>query len=499
MTPGLDLPLLDIRAKRWPTSRQLTTTMPHHNHANHMHLHARQGPWGQFTSAAGSIWNDIFPTGKAGSSGTRTHSSDTGDSSGPSTSYETVYTTQTPEGWAGGALTTLAPATEAAANAASTAAQTTTTSATAQQTLQTAPAQSTSTLPSVISSSSLSSSPKTLVVAETTSTPSLDHLSPTKTASADSTTDAASHSSGPSTGAKAGIAFGVLGAVFVVFVALYFLFTRRRRQVEEQRRVDDDEKRNGPFADSNAIGGTSSGPTRAPRLSLRPVTQFLPNLGNQTHPDGRPIPMTTSPTRNANRAVTGGNSMAPPGTSLSARSANPFGNDAAEMYVPTPEETSRAANPVSPVEDVVGAAVTTNSPPRTSPAAAASIATMAAGAAVGLARKTSLRRDRGPRPLDLTTPPSLSAVPPSPAGTEFSMHSVAPGQSPGPSASAAAIAAAGGPAQSAVHRVQLDFKPTLEDEMGLRAGQLVRLLHEYDDGWVSLGCSLAIYLTRACY
>lgn len=79
----------------------------------------------------------------------------------------------------------------------------------------------------------------------------------------------------------------------------------------------------------------------------------------------------------------------------------------------------------------------------------------------------------------------LSAVPPSPAGTEFSMHSVGPGQSPGPSNSAAAIAAAGGPAQSAVHRVQLDFKPTLEDEMELRAGQLVRLLHEYDDGWVS--------------
>jgi hypothetical protein len=65
------------------------------------------------------------------------------------------------------------------------------------------------------------------------------------------------------------------------------------------------------------------------------------------------------------------------------------------------------------------------------------------------------------------------------------MHSVAPGQPLGPSTSAAAIAAAGGPPQSTVHRVTLDFKPTLEDEMGLTAGQLVRLLHEYDDGWVS--------------
>lgn len=49
----------------------------------------------------------------------------------------------------------------------------------------------------------------------------------------------------------------------------------------------------------------------------------------------------------------------------------------------------------------------------------------------------------------------------------------------------AAIAAAGGPADSSVHRVQLDFTPTLEDEMELHRGQVVRLLHEYDDGWVS--------------
>lgn len=49
----------------------------------------------------------------------------------------------------------------------------------------------------------------------------------------------------------------------------------------------------------------------------------------------------------------------------------------------------------------------------------------------------------------------------------------------------AAIPAAGGPADSSVHRVHLDFTPTLEDEMELHRGQVVRLLHEYDDGWVS--------------
>jgi hypothetical protein len=73
--------------------------------------------------------------------------------------------------------------------------------------------------------------------------------------------------------------------------------------------------------------------------------------------------------------------------------------------------------------------------------------------------------------------------PVSPAGTEFSMSSEV-GSVVVQTATATAIAAAGGPANTAVHRVQLDFKPSMEDELELRAGQLIRLLHEYDDGWV---------------
>lgn len=38
---------------------------------------------------------------------------------------------------------------------------------------------------------------------------------------------------------------------------------------------------------------------------------------------------------------------------------------------------------------------------------------------------------------------------------------------------------------SNVHRVQLDFQPTMDDELELLAGQVVRIMHEYDDGWVS--------------
>jgi hypothetical protein len=149
-----------------------------------------------------------------------------------------------------------------------------------------------------------------------------------------------------------------------------------------------------------------------------------------------------------------------PMTGNSNSPANPFG----------PHAELPSSRPVSPA---VG-----------NPAAAAAAAGFVAGAAAGAAAHNGMQRNRGPKPVDLTMPPPLSAVPPSPAGTEFSMNSISPGQPMPPSASAAAIVAAGGPA-SAVYRVQLDFAATMDDELDLKAGQLVRMLHEYDDGWVS--------------
>jgi hypothetical protein len=51
------------------------------------------------------------------------------------------------------------------------------------------------------------------------------------------------------------------------------------------------------------------------------------------------------------------------------------------------------------------------------------------------------------------------------------------------------VAASASPAneqsQGNVYRVLMDFVPSMEDELELKNGQLVRMLHEYDDGWVS--------------
>lgn len=370
-----------------------------------------------------------------------------------------------------------------------------------------------SSLPTAIVPTTESSLDLTLAVAPTSSTDSSTSTSATASATPTAPVESTADSSGA---AKAGIAIGVLAGVFVVFLAVWFIFNRRKRQMQEKQQIADDEKINGPFADSHAI----KTPVAAPRLSLRPVTQFLPNL-NTGVPERRAsraastllAPSPHSPLNRRSgasaweRPTTDSLTVNRPGTSTSAHPSNPFNDN--QVIREEPEDlrpvspmgsdvgvattANKAIRPVSPMVDtaaaVAASANSTSSSPSTPTAAvgiAAAAAIGSAAAGVGLARKASIRKDV-PKPLDLTKPPTLGLdiVPPSPAGTEYSVHSVAPGQSPGPSTSAAAIAAAGGPAQSTVHRVQLDFKPTLEDEMGLRAGQLVRLLHEYDDGWVS--------------
>jgi hypothetical protein len=52
-----------------------------------------------------------------------------------------------------------------------------------------------------------------------------------------------------------------------------------------------------------------------------------------------------------------------------------------------------------------------------------------------------------------------------------------------------------GGASENVHRVQLDFKPSMEDELEIKSGETVRLVHEYDDGWVSKPTSMSSTLT----
>ncbi|KAH6856137.1 hypothetical protein B0I37DRAFT_412088 [Chaetomium sp. MPI-CAGE-AT-0009] len=339
----------------------------------------------------------------------------------------------------------------------------------------------------------------TLVVAETSAS----------AANPSATAEPSEGDSGEISGAaKAGIVIGALAGILFIFILVYLIYSSRRKKLAKRRQqIEDDEKINGPFADSAEIPPPP--PNKAPRLSLRPVTQFLPNFGTQQaeRRQSRGIALTLNPVSNsALSRPTGGSAWERPTTRSAMASAHGDHSrpETGASLHPNPFHDNHRLpdEPVSPISSMgsfdhrVGVATTPDSIPEpVSPIIGDDDDdnhNQQLGVASNLTRKTSIRKDL-PKPLDLTKPPSpLYAVPPSPSGTEFSMHSVAPGQSPGPSASAAAIAAAGGPSQSTVHRVQLDFKPTLQDEMGLYAGQLVRLLHEYDDGW-----ALCIRLDRS--
>ncbi|KAH8751929.1 hypothetical protein F5883DRAFT_433717 [Diaporthe sp. PMI_573] len=331
-------------------------------------------------------------------------------------------------------------------------------------------------------------------------------------ASATQSVESSSGSGSSNAASKAGIAIGVLAGIFVILGLVYFVVAKRKRQMREEQRLADDEKLNGPFGDHARAPPT---PAKPPRLSLRPMTQlFLAPAAAEKRASKGPqqnIAMVASPTM---KRAPGASPWERPMTSDSQDAQNPFGNHAETI----PEEPATPRNPASPMTPISEVSMIASpaaapaplqmnptgpvaSAPATSEVAAASTAAAAAGAAgaaggvtaaSGLRRKESVRKDHVPAPLDLTVPPKLGPVPPSPAGTEFSVHEVESGQDSEPSAGAAAIAAAGGPADSSVHRVQLDFKPTMDDEMELHVGQVVRLLHEYDDGW-----ALCIRLDRS--
>ncbi|KUJ16937.1 uncharacterized protein LY89DRAFT_707346 [Mollisia scopiformis] len=352
--------------------------------------------------------------------------------------------------------TSTTPATTAAGKTSSTGLLADTSSTKATTKSQTTLATSISTLPSSIASPSTSAASSIGILAATSALSSTTTSQATAThalAASSTATSETATSSGMSTAGKAGLAIGILLLVGAVLAMVLFCF-KRRREAAAQKIPDEkhDLVEVTPQAsqfnrhNSTATNATTRTQATAPRLSLRPVTQFLPNLAEKRVSKGNALNM--------------GNDGWQKPKDNDANKDNPFGNHAETI------DTTNANGPglvrgVSPAGDVVLADP------------------LASAAPVGLKRGAS-KRDLGDKALDFTrSGPFLG--PPSPAGTEFSMSSDA--GTPVQTATSVAIAAAGGPANSAVHRVQLDFVPSMGDELELKAGQLVRVLHEFDDGW----------------
>ncbi|OCK83013.1 hypothetical protein K432DRAFT_414967 [Lepidopterella palustris CBS 459.81] len=308
--------------------------------------------------------------------------------------------------------------------------------------------------------------------------------------SATSTATASPASSGMSGGAKAGLTFGILIAIAAVLALVLLLYRKKKQNL--QRQPLDDEKgsiRDGPAPVAASIR-TARTMSTAPRLSLRPVTQFSPNLASNRKSAGNNLEMASAPAANANIDSRGLLTPSPQPTSAWERQgasnaandpANPFGNHAEtfEPSAPTTPEPGSSPRASSPVSEM---SVGNND----------SLAPASAEGAVAAATlATPIVRKDVPKPLSVKSETLVPAAMPSPAWTDDIPAFPSPASTgPPPAAAAGGVAAA--PVPNNVHRVQLDFKPSMEDELGLRAGQLVRMLHEYDDGW-----ALCIRLDRS--
>lgn len=274
--------------------------------------------------------------------------------------------------------------------------------------------------------------------ASTTSTASTVSPAAASSTSTDSATVSQSSSSGMSAGAIAGVVIGILLALIALLALAGFLYRRKKFKESEAYQQTEDEKHN-PFADGAAVPLSARVPPPQ-SLHLRPTSHFDTEMAgalNNSH--GTDLEKAQTPVE--------------PTTNPFAHSAELSPSNHQEVpaplriATPTPEDVALAAGP---------------------------------GVVAGAAAATVAQRHNAPKPLEIkrassTTPqPFLGGAMPSPAGTEFSTTSMTP-----------STAAGGPPGPTNVHRIQLDFKPSMDDELELKAGQLVRLLHEYDDGWVS--------------
>lgn len=268
----------------------------------------------------------------------------------------------------------------------------------------------------------------------TTSSPTPSESTASETAS--STTSAIAVADSSSSGMSSSVTAVISLIAIAGFIALFagiFICVRRRNANKQLQAMQE----KGGHANGNIPPSTRSlTSVTAPQIKIRPITQFSPGFGNF---EG------TGDASNQSEKIEI-NHENPFGTHAAAmsnedNSANPFGNHAA------------TANGITVLEDaaIAGAAV--------------------AGATESAA--SSVSKDL-PNPLKPNKSGNIeNRGPPSPVVSVSSNTSNMAVNGAGRSPSST----------DAVHRVQIDFHPSMEDEIELAAGDLVRLLNAYDDGW----------------
>ncbi|KAF2650980.1 hypothetical protein K491DRAFT_607804 [Lophiostoma macrostomum CBS 122681] len=326
------------------------------------------------------------------------------------------------------------------------------------------------------------------------STALLSSSTPTSTATA--AASGSSGSSGMSGGTAAGIVFGVLIAVGAVLTAILFVYRRKKKQMAAQN--SDNEKPNGfdaplpaipPPHDSASSIRTQRTMSTAPRLSLRPVTQFSPTFAENRKSGGNLLSVAAAAApaqQSRDRAPSPEQPRSPwerPGAGHAAGAQNPFQDPVSRSVSPLQDPFGNQAA-IDAETPRTSATLTANGTPRSKAHlddfANPAPAIQAAEAAPLVIPAAPIARKEVPAPRSVNS----DVVPPSPAWTDDVPPSPGPAPS-GPPPMAVPGGSVNGPAPGPnnVHRIQLDFVPSMQDELELKAGLLVRMLHEYDDGW----------------
>ncbi|KIV83039.1 hypothetical protein PV11_05099 [Exophiala sideris] len=343
-------------------------------------------------------------------------------------------------------------------------------------------------------------------VAETSSSASATNRS-TAASSSSSTTAASSNntsssssssSSGMSTGAKAGIAIGVIALIGLLAVLLLWFLGKKRKQREAETNKDNEKSAYDTGAAATEMvdrSPTAASHTPAPRLSLRPISHTMGALlaagamasNNQSRPaqarNMSPSPQPRGPSPAPKVSEERQDPFADP-------QMNPFADPEKSVMAPTPIAVPAPVAKPAPIAPVVapmvGDASTTAAVTRKPiPVSKSEEAAPATGTASTPEATTA--------PLstyNLVTEPALAASN-SPENVSEDASKAAPSSAEAATPTAVVAPASESP-QGNVYRVMMDFAPSMEDELELKSGQLVRMLHEYDDGW-----ALCIRLDRS--
>lgn len=295
---------------------------------------------------------------------------------------------------------------------------------------------------------------------------------------------------GISTAGKAGLAIGIILAIGAVLALLLFLLGKKKRQNKAEQARQDSEK-------NAAAAAAKAQPAAAPRLSLRPASSFLPEFMVGARPKSRlsqgnmlgGASSEPNPLKEKYLAAPAPQNI--PMTQKNAPVENPFKDPenpfadpvqpASQQPAPEPlrmPEPPPKPEPVlpelvqMPVPIVTPAAAPVEAPIAMPEPVYHSTEKIAISAATAGAQAVQRHSELTALPQEPVEMPSAPVSMPAPlAPPKASNANGSPGQA--------------GTPDGQVYRILMDFAPSMEDELELKSGQVVRMLHEYDDGWVS--------------